>query len=468
MQVAKTNPFSDYVSRVPLDTPSCEIKSVIIHNLETISQCAISEYFVDESQLASVVLPALNTKTLRFVPPPQPSWFLPQAVSSRFGMDSSMVVDSAENIKYFFDFLTSNAADLASLEICVEEQKSTFANYFLRKYKTLKYGLTYLESAYQQCQRKADSEYIQTTKKVLVCAISCYAIIGNYNLYEVTGFFAGPDSALEILDFERYAPLKKILQIQNHIWKRDPKIKRMLKDEHLQFFAGCLRMKQPELTNVCTTIEKILINNEPNVSKRDLFYAVLLKEEKFAKLHAFCTAKLLRTKKLGGETQEQFETRAGRAEVKQVLDLVKSEISEIKSQEDSDPNRERNLTSFLNSSSFGDNLVYYKPFQAIFNFIFHHYDTPKIEGYCKLPFKMIGNYKIKRFVAKVLLAVSDINQVDFSSKSGRRILVQCSEFFFLEPANIIDPEAIREWARAFPEAFEFPAIKQAITPLLQS
>lgn len=454
MQNTQTNFFLDRFSKSGIDRDPQEVCSIIQENIIFISKNAFTTSFINGDKIKDVIPLSLNIKNLKFVP--QNYGFVQQMIPLFFIKVLAWECDDrAINIQHFFDFLCNSLPELSHLQIEENEKKehSTFTTFILKNSKEVHYGLIYL-SEYYRLNHKSEEQVFSCASKAFDCLSAACALV------EKSQSVFSTEKAFHLLDYENYAPLKTLMKIRKNSFSK-PFIEKKVETRNFDFFRTCLQMKEEELKKFCSKLETILTSNK-GVNKSDCLFAELLSDPRFSSMHSHCLINLLRKKKIL-EKQEQFEQRANNTQVKMALDYVKNKIVELKSK----PEKEKLLLEFLDHKGELAHLVYYKPFQNIFNFMFHHFDTPKIENYHRFPHPM-PLHLYSKFIINVLLNVSDFNTIDFTSQEGRMILLQSIEFMFLDTSwKDFHKDELKSWVKCYPEISQFPKIKAVIDPLLQ-
>ncbi len=447
----RINPFMQYAASLSTDVPAQEneLKSLIVENIQAIATNALNPNFICSSDLWKVRHFNLNLKNLRFVPPEVSlSSYLPQTARYYLGYPEI----SSDNCHYedFLVFIASSIPDLVNLQI----EESTFPNYFLKNYQALNMGLTYLSESFRRSKQVTAEKSLSAALETLNIARNCFKLIAQENnslfLLEKTQIF-------KILDMQAYAPLKKLMGIGKTRGSKGL-IDEIFGNELLNFFTICMKMKPAELKAFCISLS-FLDSDEAN--KKDLLFMLLFKYVSFIPMRDFLTVALLRPKN-SSETAEQFAHRENCVPVKTAITYVRMKINQLKTPK----NAEELLSKYFNVIE--NDLQFYKPFQESFNFIFHHRGTPKIENYIGLPFTQIGMSDYTKLIVNVWRQAEDLNEVTLTTPKGRRILLEASEFLFLEGAyskQHLDSNKTIAWAAFFPEIYEFPEIVSAIEAL---
>lgn len=373
MQSVKTNLFLNYASNFNFSRSSGEIKVLVLENIKTIAQNALTEGYLNGVKMSAVIPISLNLKTLTFTPPKSYlvknystaeyiTSFMPAFVSKSLGYDfipDDQIDDSAENIQHFFDFLATYVGELASLE--VGDEREHFAIHFLNQYKSLSMGLYYLSESYRFCGRNLDSILVTKAIEALGPLSASFALVEGLStekFYVCTRSFLSIREALKVLEVKKYADLKKMMQLRKHAYAA-PIFKKKLLNRELDFLAACMRMNERELDKFCLKLKGI-IYCQHGVSKTDLFFAELLCDAHFSSLHELCLIKLLRRQSFK-EDQEQFEKRARGQYVQLAWEHLNNKIQELKSI--STPANDKALTDLF--KTYNSCLSLFQPFQKL-------------------------------------------------------------------------------------------------------
>lgn len=409
------NLFLNYAKGINFEPE--EMRGLIQENIRAIAQNALTTSSINLSQINQVVPLSLNTRTLRFIP------------TSFFNTITSLgfVDQNGKHIQDFLDFLAVSLADLPfiSAELLQHKEK-------------LDYGLTYLSESYRLSNRRVDSEIVARSLKSLSClSASCALVQGSTDSIR---------NVSPILEYERYAPIKKM--ITPKMFASKSRFEKILGNDFPHFFAACLRLKEGELEAFTTKINKIL-TAEKGASKTDQILLELLHDERFAAIHETCLKKLLRAKK-SLEDQEKFELRATTPPVKEALALIRKKIGEASD--------EKALAQLVGTYQLDS----VPPYCHVRYFVLLRWDMPD-----DVPFPVsFGNHSFLRFMAKALLSLDNLENPDLTSHEARVRLLKAAEFLFLEASNSdIKKERVANWVKKYPEYIELPELKSFILKL---
>lgn len=467
MQIGKPNPFLKYANNVNFDNPSGELIEIVVENILAIYENAQLQINLQKEafQTSSIATLSFNAKTLKFISGSPISQLASSVVYSILNIfrPQDPIDDNPKNIKDFFDFLTSYGVELAHLEIGPE--KEPFSIYLLRNYDNLYKGLSFLGESYASKNRYSEEFLMEDVRRALDRLCACQTLIAGISkkkFIECTREALPIDEAFEALKLKKFFPLKRLMEIGKTSFVPSW-LDRKLKNNRLEFYAACLRMKKNELQLFCSKFEEIIsrkstIDSQCKIS--DVVFCELLHDLRFANLHNWLLSKLVRPKKIH-ETQEQFDARAESGPVKKALQYIQIKIFEFKLNSAT----KDEINSFLRQYP-SKRLECYKPFQSIFHFISHHYDSPMPRGASCL-LSSLTHHSVTKFVVNILLCTDNFNNIDIQKRNDRLILLKNAEPLFSELSlffsnNVIKKEKLQDWNNMFPEFIEFPAIHAAI------
>ena len=225
-----------------------------------------------------------------------------------------------------------------------------------------------MSNAYRLGGRKADGEVLDEVIKSINTLATAYFLTEDLTRRQFNEFtdilsIKRISSDFELLRLERYAPIKKVMELgKGHVKKS--KFEKKLSAHSEKFLAICLRMKESELKEFSTKLEQIQIHSEKG-TKGDRFLAALLGDPRFSSLHEICALLLLRRKKYHfQETVEQFDKRANGDSVKAAIDFILNKIQDLQS----NPSKEKELKDYIFSLIKNNrelDLSAYKPLQSV-------------------------------------------------------------------------------------------------------